>query len=64
MIPKEWLGKSVKDLDIRRRYNINIIGVKKNGKLDVTIDPDAVLTEDETLLIIGEYSAVHKWFKN
>ena len=63
VIPKEWIGKSVIELDIRRKYDINIIAVKQNGKLNVSITPDTVLTEDKTLLVIGEYKAVHKCFR-
>lgn len=63
VIPKEWLGKSVRELDIRRKYNFNVVAVKKGGRLNATFSPDDELTEDETLLIIGEYKAVHKLFK-
>ena len=61
--PKEWIGKTVGELDIRRKYNINIMAVKENGMLNVTVTPSTELTEDKTLLVIGEYRAVHKCFK-
>lgn len=61
-IPKAWLGKSVGQIDIRKKYNINIIALKQNGKTNVTVTPDSLLTEDKTLLVIGEDKALQKCF--
>ena len=61
-IPKSWIGKTVVELDIRKKYNINIIGVKQNGKTNVTVTPDTLLSEDKTLLVIGEDKALQKCF--
>ena len=61
-VPKEWLGLSVGELDIRKKYNINIMGLKQNGKMDVLISPDIILTEDKTMLVLGEYKALQKCF--
>ncbi len=62
-VPKAWLGKSVGQIDIRKKYNINIMAIKNNGKMDVTVTPDTVLTEGKTMLVLGEYKAVQKCFK-
>jgi len=62
-IPRSWIGKTVVELDIRKKYNINIIGVKQNGKTNVTITPDTLLCENETLLVIGEYKSLQKCFR-
>ena len=61
-VPKEWIGMTVGQLDIRRKYKINIMGIKKNGKFSVSITPDTVLTEDKTLMVVGEYKALQKCF--
>ncbi len=61
-IPKAWIGKSVGQIDIRKKYNINIIAVKENGKTDVAVTPNTVLTENETMLVIGEDRALQKYF--
>jgi len=62
-VPKEWIGMTVGQLDIRRKYKINIMGIKKNGKFSVSITPDMVLTEDKTLMVVGEYKALQKCFR-
>ena len=61
-IPDEWIGRSVGELDIRRRYNINILAVKKERDVSVTISVDTVLEADSTLLVLGDYKAIQKFF--
>ena len=61
-IPDEWIGRSVGELDIRRRYNINILAVKKEREVSVTISVDTVLEADSTLLVLGDYIAIQKFF--
>ena len=36
-VPKEWIGKTVGELDIRRKYDINILAIKNNGELSMAI---------------------------
>lgn len=61
-VPKEWVGKTVGQIDIRRRYNVNIMGVKQNGKMSVAVTPETMLTEEKTLLVVGDYKTLHKCF--
>ncbi len=62
-VPKAWLGKSIGQIDIRKKYNINIMAIKNNGKMDVSVTPDTVLNEGITMLVLGEYKAVQKCFR-
>ena len=61
-VPKAWLGMSILQLDVRRKYNINIMGIKQGGRMNVSVSPETVLTEDITLLVLGEYKALQKCF--
>ena len=61
-VPKTWLGKTFKQIDIRRRYNVNIMAVKKNGKMNLTVTPDEVFDPDETIMVVGSYKDVQKCF--
>ncbi len=58
--PKSWIGKTVGKLDIRKKYSINIMGMKRDGKLDLSITPDTRITEDETILVLGKNSDIQK----
>ena len=63
MVPRTWVGKSVGELDIRKRYNITIMALKQDGKLDVSISPSTLLTDRKTLLVLGDYPSVKRCFK-
>lgn len=61
-IPKAWVGKSIGQLDVRKRYNINIMAVKQNGKMELSVTPETVLTAEKTMLVLGEYQTLQKCF--
>ena len=62
-VPKAWVGKSIGTLDVRKKFGINILGIKRFGKTDVSITPDTILSEDITMLALGEYKALQKCFR-
>lgn len=62
-VPKSWTGKSIGQLDIRKRQNINIMAIKRNGELNLSITSDTVLAEDETLLVLGRNKDIQKCFR-
>lgn len=62
-VPAEWNGKTVLQLDIRKKYGINILGVRENGKLDMNITPDTVLGKGKSILVLGQHKAVQKCFR-
>ena len=62
-IPGEWIGKTIGQLDIRKKYNINILALKKDGKLDMNITPDTQLCQDESMLVLGKYGSIQKCFR-
>lgn len=61
-IPKEWIGKTVGSIDIRNKYNINIMAIKQNGRMDMAVRADTILLADKTMLVLGEYKALQKCF--
>ena len=61
-VPEEWLGKTIGELDVRRKYNINIIAVKDKGGVNIAISADTLLKQDATILVIGEHKAIKRWF--
>ena len=62
-VPKGWIGKTVGELDIRRKYSINIMATKENGKINMAVSPDTVLTDNITLLVLGGYKELQKCFR-
>ena len=64
-VPNNWIGKSVGEIDIRRRYNINILAVRQDGpgsSMNMNVTPDTRLNAKSTMLVLGEYKALQKCF--
>lgn len=62
-VPQAWVGKTVGEIDIRRKYRITLMATKSKGRINVGITPDTVLTEGKTLLVLGDYPSVRKCFR-
>lgn len=62
-VPKDWIGKSIGTIDIRKRYGINILAIRKSGKMKLSVTPETVLEDDITMLVLGERKALQKCFK-
>lgn len=62
-IPREWTGKTIGQIDIRKRYGINIMAVKENGKMNLSVTPDTVLNGSKTMLVLGEQRSIQKCFR-
>jgi len=59
----QWVGKSLKESGIRNRYNISILGMKKDGEAKLMPPADYVIRDDEHLMVIGKKVDVDKILK-
>ena len=62
-VPKDWAGKSIGQIDIRKKYGINIMAVKENGNINLSVTPETVLSSNKTMLVLGELRAIQKCFR-
>ena len=62
-MPPHWVGKTVAQIDIRRKHGINILGVRSNGKLDLNVMPDTLLSSGSSILVLGPDDALQKVFR-
>lgn len=62
-VPIDWIGKTIGEIDIRKKYGINILGIKDGKKLNVNVIPSQVLNKELSLLVIGDYKKLKKCFK-
>ena len=62
-VPPNWVGKTVLQLDIRKKYGLNVLGIRRDGVLDMNITPETVMTKDLSMLVLGNAKAVQKGFK-
>lgn len=68
--PKEFIGKSIRDLDVRAKHGLNIIGIRRkdagaDGKEDLNVAPkaDYVVKQGDTFVIIGSNENLDKFKK-
>ena len=61
VVPQNWVGKSLVDLGVRERLGINVVGIIKNGKIEVAINPQEALREKEILIVIGSNDILEKF---
>ena len=62
-VPDNWIGKSIGKIDIRKKYNINILALKEYGKMNMAITPDTVLSSNISMLVLGDYKSLQICFK-
>ena len=58
--PEEFVGKSVKDVNIRGKFGLNIIAIENSGNVVDLIDPDYVFDANDILYFSGNKTAIHK----
>lgn len=61
-IPEDWIGSTVGELDLRKKYGINILGFKKNGKLDMSVGAETKVENGTTMMVLGKASDMQKCF--
>lgn len=62
-VPKQWLGKTVGELDVRKNFGFNIIATKAKDIVDVNITPATMLTREVNLMVCGSLMSLQKVFK-
>ncbi len=62
-VPEEWHGKNVGALDIRRKYNLNILAVRGKDQPSMVVTGDTVLLADQTILVLGKWKDIQKCFR-
>jgi trk system potassium uptake protein TrkA len=57
----EWVGKNLRELNLRKEYKINVVAVIQNDEFNIAMDPDTPLKADEPLLIIMKKSDLKRF---
>lgn len=60
-VPPSMSGKSLKELDIRAKLNLNVIAIKSKGRINISPSPDEIVQEGDGLVMIGEKINLHRF---
>ena len=52
-IPSSWIGKTLIQLNVRQKYDVSVVGIRRNSQMMVNIDPNEPLLQDDILIMIG-----------
>lgn len=58
---KEWIGKTLTQINIRAKYGFNVVAIKEKDNVIVTPNPNAIINDISILVIIGESSQIQKF---
>ncbi len=59
-VPTDWVGKNLIQIDVRRKYNINVAAIKRAGEMMVNPRPDMKLEAKDMVVILGDNESVKK----
>lgn len=63
--PKSWYGKSLKQLNVRAVYGVNVVALKNrySDSINVSPHPDYIFAEEDILVVIGSNDDINKLVK-
>ena len=56
--PRAWVGRNLKELDIRAKHGVNIIAIERNGKISVSPRAEYELAKNDILVVLGDYDSL------
>jgi trk system potassium uptake protein TrkA len=59
-VQPEWVGKNLMELNLRRKYGINVVAIRLNGEVMINLDPEKPLSKEARLLVIGNPARMSK----
>lgn len=59
-IPDNWVDKNLIELNLRKKYGINVVAVRKGDEVSVNINPEEPLTKDMKLIVIAQTKTLAK----
>ena len=62
-VPDSWIDHNLEELNLRKKYEINVIAIKRGETICVSINPEENLCRGEILILAGENKALAKLMK-
>ena len=62
-VAESWIDKSISQIDVRKKYNLNILAIKENNKITALPTADYIFYGSEHIVILGRNQDVEKFMK-
>lgn len=59
-LPNEWINKSIMQLNLRKTYGLNVIGIRRDDELIINPGPNEVFCDEDVLIVLGSNEDIHK----
>ena len=59
-VKPEWVDKTLIDLNLRKKYSLNVVAIKIDNNIEVNVDPTIPLNENMKLIVIGNTIRLNK----
>lgn len=61
-MPQEFVGHTIEELNLRKKYNINILGFRINGKLNMSVKAENVVQKGSSMMVLGKSDDIQRCF--
>ena len=61
-IPQEFVGHTIQELNLRKKYNINILGFRINGKINMSVKAENVVQKGSSMMVLGKPDDIQRCF--
>ena len=59
-VKKDWIGKNLLELNLRKKYSLNVVAIKENNNIDINVDPTLPLHREMKLIVVGNKNKLSK----
>ena len=58
--PASWRGKSLKELNVRAKLGVNILAIRRGGKINVSPGADFTFEDQDVVVVLGDSAALKR----
>ncbi|MBR1709758.1 MAG: TrkA family potassium uptake protein [Clostridia bacterium] len=62
-VPEEWVGRTVGELDIRKKYGLNLLAVRGQGNPSIAVTSETEMKPNQTILVLGKWKDIQRCFR-
>ncbi|HAX39526.1 MAG TPA: potassium transporter Trk [Clostridiales bacterium] len=60
-VPRDWVGRSLAQIDVRNRYGVSIIAIRRDGHVTVNLDPTNAFHADDSIYLLGDDASLERF---